>query len=102
MFFNNWFFTNGYIDLDLKKGTKSANGYTFDIKNIGGYVIPFDVKITYADGSTESFHQTPVVWEHNQKEISINIKTSKTIRSANLDGGIFMDADESNNSWTAK
>jgi hypothetical protein len=101
-FFNNWFFTNGYIDLDLKKGTKSANGYTFDIKNIGGYVIPFDVKITYADGSTESFHQTPVVWEHNQKEISINIKTSKTIRSANLDGGIFMDADESNNSWTAK
>ena len=98
-FFNNWFFTNYYIDLSVKGVTKTAGGYTVAIKNVGGFVIPFDVKITYADGSAESIHQTPVVWEKNQKQISVDIKTAKTIKSATLDGGIFMDADDSNNTW---
>jgi len=98
-FFNNWFFTNYYDDLALEKVTKSAGGYTVAIKNVGGFVIPFDVKVTYADGSAESIHQTPVVWEKNQKQIAIDIKTTKTIKSVTLDGGIFMDADESNNTW---
>ncbi|MGF7075992.1 M1 family metallopeptidase [Mucilaginibacter sp. 3215] len=98
-FFNNWFFTNYYIDLSIKGVTKTAVGYTVAIKNVGGFVIPFDVKVTYADGSAESIHQTPVVWEKNQKQISVDIKTAKTIKSATLDGGIFMDADDSNNTW---
>ncbi|MDB5148863.1 MAG: family peptidase, partial [Mucilaginibacter sp.] len=50
-FFNNWFFTNYYIDLSLKNVTKAAGGYTAAIKNVGGFVVPFDVKVTYADGS---------------------------------------------------
>ena len=45
---------------------------TLDIKNIGGFAVPFDVVATYDDGSNESFHQTPKVWEHDQKEISVN------------------------------
>ncbi|QEM11662.1 M1 family metallopeptidase [Mucilaginibacter rubeus] len=98
-FFNNWFFTNYYIDLSLKSVSKSSGGYTAAIKNVGGFVVPFDVKVTYADGSTESIHETPVVWEKNQKQISVDIKTTKAIKSVTLDGGIFMDADESNNTW---
>jgi hypothetical protein len=101
-FFNNWFFTNYYIDLDLKNVSKTAGGYSFSIRNIGGFAIPFDIKVTYADGTTASFHQTPVVWQNNQREISIAVKTNKTIKTAVLDGGIFMDADDSNNKWTAK
>jgi hypothetical protein len=98
-FFNNWFFTNYYIDLSLKSVTKAAGGYTATIKNIGGFVVPFDVKVTYADGSAESIHQTPAVWEKNQKQITVDLKTNKAIKSVTLDGGIFMDADESNNTW---
>jgi len=101
-FFNNWFFTNYYIDLNLQNVEKDDNGYVLSIQNIGGFAIPFDVKVTYSDGSTANFHQTPIVWEHNEKQISLHIKTSKTIQSAVLDGGIFMDADESNNKWVAK
>jgi hypothetical protein len=101
-FFNNWFFTNYYIDLDLQKVAKVKDGYNFAINNIGGFAVPFDIKVTYGDGSTESFHQTPAVWENNQKQISVNIKTGKAIKSAIIDGGIFMDADESNNKWTEK
>jgi hypothetical protein len=101
-FFTNWFFTNYYIDLDLQSVTKVSGGYTAAIKNVGGFAVPFDVKLTYADGTTESIHQTPAVWEKNQKQITVNIKTGKTIKSAVLDGGIFMDADVSNNKFDVK
>ena len=101
-FFNNWFFTNYYDDLALENVTKSAAGYKADVKNVGGFVIPFDVKVTYDDGKTESFHQTPAVWEKNQKQIAVMIKTTKAIKTVELDNGIFMDADESNNKWIAK
>jgi len=99
-FFYNWFFTSGYIDLDLAKVDKTSKGYALDIKNIGGFAVPFDVIATYDDGSSESFHQTPLVWKSNQKEISVNIKTGKAVKTLKLEGGIFMDADEKDNTWT--
>ncbi|BAU53572.1 M1 family metallopeptidase [Mucilaginibacter gotjawali] len=101
-FFNNWFFSNDYIDLDLQNVTKTQAGYNFAIKNIGGFAVPFDIKVTYTDGTTAIFHQTPVVWKKDQKQLNLLVKTKKDIKSAILDGGIFMDADESNNKWTAK
>ncbi len=101
-FFNNWFFTNYYDDLALKNITKTAGGYKVDIQNIGGFAIPFNIKLTYTDGTTESFHQTPIVWEKDQKKIAITVKSAKQVKSAVLDNGIFMDANESNNTWTAK
>jgi hypothetical protein len=101
-FFNNWFFTHNYIDLAVSKVEKEANGYKFYIDNIGGFAIPFDVIVTYTDGSTEAFHQTPAVWEKNQAATVISIKTAKAVKSAKIDGGIFMDADESNNTWAGK
>ncbi len=100
-FFYNWFFTPGFIDLGLAKAEKTSKGYELSIKNIGGFAVPFDVVATYDDGTTESFHQTPAVWEHDQKEISVNVKTSKTVKSITLDGGIFMDANEKDNTWAA-
>lgn len=100
-FFYNWFFTPSYIDLDLAKVDKTRKGYSLDIQNIGGFAVPFDVIATYDDGSTESFHQTPEVWEKNQKETSVQLKTSRVVKSLTLDGGIFMDANEKDNTWTA-
>jgi hypothetical protein len=100
-FFYNWFFTSSYIDLDLAKVDKRAKGYVLEIKNIGGFAIPFDVIAAYDDGSNESFHQTPIIWERDQKEIVVTIKTGKAVRSLKLDGGIFMDANEKDNVWTA-
>jgi hypothetical protein len=99
-FFYNWFFTPGYIDLNLAKVDSLAKGYTLNIKNIGGFAVPFNVIATYDDGSTENFHQTPIVWEQNQKETAIHIKTVKKVKSLKLEGGIFMDANEKDNTWT--
>ncbi len=98
-FFYNWFFTPGYIDLDLAKVDKTAKGYVLDIKNIGGFAVPFNVIATYEDGSSESFHQTPKVWEHDQKEVTVAIKAGKAVKTLKLDGGIFVDANEKDNVW---
>ena len=98
-FFNNWFFTNGYIDLALKVTAGGKTGYNLVVDNIGGYAVPFDVVLTFADGSTKTFHQTPAVWKKNQKQAIIHIDTGTPPSAITLDGGIFMDADPSNNTW---
>jgi Peptidase family M1 domain len=98
-FWGSWFISYHYIDFAAEKVTESGSGYSIDIKNIGGYPAPLDLIVTYKDGSKESFHQTPAIWSINQKETTVNIETKKKIKSLVLDGGIFMDADESNNTW---
>lgn len=98
-FFENWFFTPGYIDLAIDNAVTTKRGMRLSVKNIGGFAVPFDVNVTYTDGSKEGFHQTPMVWKKNRQTALINLKTSKSIQSITLDGGIFMDADEKNNSW---
>jgi hypothetical protein len=78
---------------------KNKNGYAVSIKNIGGFAAPVDVVATYDDGSSETFHQTPAIWEADQKQTTVNISTKKKIISVQLNGGIWMDADERNNSF---
>ena len=83
----------------VQKVTKSTNGYNVIIKNIGGYPSPLDLLITYEDGSTETLHETPIIWMKDLKETMVDVLTKKKIKSLVIEGGIFMDADESNNSW---
>ena len=97
-FFQNWFFTNNYIDLAIT----NVSGNRITIKNIGGFAVPFDVNVTYKDGSKEMVHETPAVWQANEKGTTISLKGTKAIASVKIDGGIFMDANEKDNSWSVK
>lgn len=103
-FFNNWFFTNGYDDLAIKNVTKGKVGYTLNVANIGGFAIPFNVVVEYTDGTKNTLHQTPAIWEKNQKEAVLNlvIAKGKTLKSITLDNSIFMDATPANNIWLPK
>ena len=98
-FFHNWFFTNNYIDLKIDTIKKEKGFYMVNIKNVGGFDIPFDVKISYADGQTAIMHETPAVWKKNEKEQVLKISTNKIIKSVALDGGIFMDYTPKDNIW---
>lgn len=101
-FFQSWFFSNGYVDVSLENVAPTDGGYSVDIKNIGGFVAPVNVLVTYDDGTKEKFHQTPEIWSQNQKVTTVTITTKKKIKSLKLDGDIFMDADEANNVWEQK
>lgn len=101
-FFDNWFFTNNHIDLAIEKMETSGVKRTVSIKNDGGFAIPFDVAVVYSDDSKETLHQSPVIWEMNQRNCTIVLNSVKKIKSVTLDGGIFMDATPENNIWVDK
>ncbi len=101
-FFNNWFFTSNYMDVAVDKVTPTSTGYSISIKNIGGYAVPTDVVIEYADGSKETKHQTAAIWEKNQLTTTININTKKKVTYLKLDDDLYMDANETDNSWGTK
>jgi len=98
-FFNNWFFTNNYIDLKIDNVKKQNGFYTFNVKNVGGFAIPFDVKIIYEDETTLLQHKPSSFWQKNQQGNLVKIPTKKNIRSIKLDGGIFMDYTPEDNVW---
>jgi hypothetical protein len=100
-FWNAWFFSNGYIDHSIT-GVKSEQGSTtVTLKNLGGYPAPFDMVVTFTDGSTETYRQGPDIWRLNMREASVRVNQPKAIKSIVLDGGIFMDANPSDNTFKA-
>lgn len=101
-FWSNWFFSHNYIDLAIKAIKQSGNDYSVTIENIGGMAAPVNIIVNYSDGTKESFHQTPAIWQNNQQQAIVKISPKKKVQSINLDRGIFMDADETNNTWKKK
>jgi hypothetical protein len=98
-YWNNWFFTNHTVDLAVKNVVATATGATITIDNIGGFAVPTDLLIEYADGTKDKIHKTAAIWKPNTALATINLSTKKKIAYLKLDNGIFMDYDETNNSW---
>jgi hypothetical protein len=101
-FWNDWYFREGHIDLAVTSVAKVRGGYAVALDNIGGFDAPVDLVLTYADGSTQTVHETIGIWERNQKSSAVTVPTKKTLRSLQLSGGIWMDADTTNDRWSAK
>ena len=100
-FWNNWFFGNYYIDLGVRSVRHGKDAYAVVLDNMGGLAVPFDVELTYADGSTQSVHETPAVWMSDQRSTRVLVHSTKKLRELRVVNGIFMDADTTNNRWTA-
>jgi hypothetical protein len=101
-FWDSWFFSRSYIDLAIENVKSEKASTLVVINNIGGMPAPFTIDVTYTDESKQSFRQTPVIWATNLKQARVTLKTDKKIKTIRLSGGIWMDADESNNEWTFK
>lgn len=100
-FWERWFFRNSYIDLGVTGVTRTPAGHQVTLANIGGMPAPVDLVVTFADGGTRTLHQTPAIWEANGDRATVSVPGSAAIRSVTLDGGIWMDADPSNDRWSA-
>ncbi len=72
------------------------------LKNIGGFAVPVNLKVNYADGSSETLHRTPEIWRTNQQQATITLPPAKAVQSVELINGLFMDADTSNDRLTVK
>ena len=101
-FWNNWYFSNNYIDFGITSVTKTGGGYSVSIDNIGGMAAPVDLEAKYGDGSSQVIHETSAIWAANQRRATVTIATGKSLQSIGLNGGIWMDADSTNNRWTQR
>jgi hypothetical protein len=101
-FWTNWFFSTNYIDLAVKSVTKSRDGYTVTVDNVGGMDAPFDLAVTLADGTTQRLHQTSAVWEKNSAQAVIPVRTKSAVKSVEIENGIWMDANTGDNGWKGK
>ena len=99
-FWNAWYFSNGYIDFGVSDVRRARGGYAVSLRNIGGMPAPVDLVLGYSDGSADTLHQTPAIWEPNLAAASVNVSTRKTLSSVRLAGGIWVDADTTNNTWS--
>ena len=54
---------------------------------------------TWADGSTDTFHQTSAIWQANLRRAVVTVPAQKVLRSLALDGGIWVDADSTSDRW---
>lgn len=99
-FWMNWFMSNGYNDLTLDTVRRTTAGYAVKLRNTGGFAIPFDLVLEFTDGSTQKLHQSPAIWKEDQHGATVQVRTTKTLRRVRADNGIFMDANESDNSLT--
>jgi heat shock protein HslJ len=100
-FFDRWFFQPTYLDLAIEAVEPAAGGATVVVRNVGGAPMPFDVIATYADGSSETFRQSPAVWRDSPTAATITLASGKEPVSVTLEGGIFVDATPADNSWAS-
>jgi hypothetical protein len=68
---------------------------------------PVNIIANYSDGTKESFHQTRDLQAITASAkagdaATVKISSKKKVESISLDGGIFMDADTTNNTWKEK
>ncbi len=101
-FWTNWFFGNNYIDLAIKNVARHGSNFAVTVDNVGGMDAPFDVVLHFADGSTQRVHETAAVWERDQKATTVTVHAGKAVKTVDIDGGIWMDANPSDNGWTVK
>lgn len=93
---------------DLTAEEKAArqvtdNFYRFSFSNRGGLVMPVILKMDFSDGSSETARIPAEVWRYNQKAVTWQFVTPKTLTRAELDPlWETADADRSNNVYTGQ
>ena len=98
-FFHNWFFGYNHMDLSLAGVRTTGGAHTVTVRNPGGMAMPFDLVLTYADGSSERVHRTPKVWQTDPRSTKVVVRSGKALKSVALDTGIFVDFNPADNSW---
>nr|WP_262903546.1 M1 family metallopeptidase [Niabella beijingensis] len=99
-FWENWFFSNNYIDLKVKEASSGNNNTTVTLENVGGFAVPFDVIVQPEEGKEKIYHYTPEIWQRKEKTVTFTVPSSGRIKSVRIDGGIFMDATPEDNIYS--
>ncbi len=79
------------------------NFYRFSFRNIGGIVMPVVLKIDFTDSTSETVRIPAEIWRHNDKKVTWQYLTSKTVKNAEIDPlWETADADRANNVYAGR
>ncbi len=72
------------------------------INNNGGLVLPIELQLTYADGSTERVRLPAETWRKNERQFVYGHFSEKPLAAVTLDpDNVYADVKLDNNKWTA-
>ncbi len=97
-----WLFEFGYVDLALGGITKNGEHQVLTIEKSGLYPAPFMAEITYADGLVERYQQDAGIWKEGNSTYQLKLPQDSQIKSVKLKNITGMDADLSNNFFSAR
>ncbi len=95
-FWKPWFFDKGYPDLGLKV-TSEGKESKIVVQKKGTLPVPVRLKVTYRDGSEETFSETARVWKDGAAEFTLNKTLGKAIRSVVLGDAQIPDVNPEDN-----
>lgn len=96
-FWRGWFYSNNHVDLAIAGIDEQQGSISVRIENRGGIVMPFTLKLSFADGSAVERHIPVDSWRLNNQQASVQVKRPvSTLLQAELTA--LADADLSNNS----
>jgi aminopeptidase N len=105
-FWRGWFFTTAALDQAIESVTQTPQSdgrieIKTVLRNVGQQVMPVELQLTFADGSTKLYRYPVEIWYKGDRYTAV-IYADKPVTAAtvNPDGG-FPDINQSNNTWRA-
>lgn len=98
-FWKRWFFEEGITDMAIKSVEPTNTGYTVKIENKSTKPLPVDLKLEYADNSSEKIHKTIGIWEDGNTIAVVDVPTNKTLRKVIMGSVHIPDKDKNDNTF---
>ena len=99
-FCQNWFYTDHNMDLGITGVNQTADGWTVDVANTGGFAIPFAVVATYADGTTEAVPGGVDLWK-DATSVTIPFTAGMEPMAVQVGSGPFLQATPADATWVS-
>jgi len=97
-----WLFEYGYVDFSIGNVKAEKDKLTVLINKTGHYPAPFDVRVCFTDGTSETIHQTVGVWKSGYSSFEMFFPKTKPVKMIELINTTGLDADTSNDSFLVK
>jgi len=79
-----WFYEFGYVDFGIGEQKREGSAWRITVEKKGRYPAPFDLKIEFDDGSTETVHRKADVWKNGEKYCTVEIESAKEIKTVSI------------------
>ncbi|MCC6660491.1 MAG: M1 family metallopeptidase [Phycisphaerales bacterium] len=104
-FWRGWFLGTGTLDQELESvrlPTGSGTSMRITMNNLNELVMPVDLRVTFADGSTLDRSLPAEVWRYTNHWTTAIDTGGKVVTKVQIDpDGAYPDVDRKNNDWTA-